>query len=202
MEILPGRGAFVCRPSLAHVASPLELFYKRRGASTRNVIEARLMLECEAAKLAAQRADLDDVTGLAERLKALGNGRSVLELIRLDLAFHLAIASASHNPLIETMFASIMRLSVELMLRSATDPEVRGATDPYHVAVYEAIKARDPIAAGEAMNAHLTGARQAFGSDYDELVDVLAIRGMRSLGYSTLEDFLSDVTSGLLLPES
>ena len=195
IEVVPGRGTFVIRPGLAQAAGPLELLYRRQGATTRAVIEARVMLECEAARLAAERADVDDVIELGERLRSLEHSSSVLERVRRDLAFHLQVVSASHNPVIETMFASIMRLSVELMLRSATDRELRQKNDPYHVAVYEAIKARDSAAAVEAMNAHLIVSPKTFGPDYEQSLEAVAVRGMRSLGYRDLEDFLNDVTT-------
>lgn len=192
IEVQPGRGMFVTRPSLAQAAGPMELLYRRQGTTPRAVIEARLMLECEAARLAARHADLDEVTELARRLDALERSRSVLERVRWDLAFHLQIAAASHNTLIETMFVSISRLSIELMLVSAAEPRLRQKNDPYHAKVYEAIRTREPEAAAEAMRSHLTVSPGTFGPEYDQPLETIAVRGMRSLGYEDLEAFLDD----------
>ena len=195
VKISPGRGAFVLKPSVAQGAGPLEMLYRRQGATARDLSEARLMLEYEAARLAAKRADLDDVTHLEESLRALEGARSVLERVQCDLAFHLRIASATHNPVIETMFVSIMRFSVELMVRSAVDPEVRARSDPFHRATFLAIKARDPATAGAAIKAHLTVASEMYGPDFEQQLDSVALRGVRSLGYADVEDFLRKVTN-------
>jgi len=195
IEIAPGRGAFVLRPSAVQGADPLERQYLRRGATVRDLSEARLMLENEAAGLAAERASADDIADLEAALCALEGAVSALERIRRDLGFHLRIATATHNPVIETMFVSIMRLSVELMIRSAADAKVRRRSAPYHRAVYEAIKAHDRPSASQAITAHLAVASQMYGPDYEEQLDLVALRGMHSLGYSDVEDLLRDLAA-------
>ena len=45
VKISPGRGAFVLKPSVAQGAGPLEMLYRRQGATARDLSEARLMLE-------------------------------------------------------------------------------------------------------------------------------------------------------------
>ena len=195
VEIFPGRGVFVLQPSLAQGAGPLELLYRRRGATARDLSEARLMLECEAADLAARRADLEDINDLRQKLEALESAGSIIERIRRDLAFHLRIASASHNPVIETMSVSIVRLTAALMLRSVIDPEVRRRSDPYHAAAYTAIEARDPAAAREAIRAHLSVASETYGPDYGGPLEVVAMRGLRPLGYTDIDAFVRDVTT-------
>ena len=69
-----------------------------------------------------------------------------LERVRNDLAFHAALVAAAHNPVIETMFASIQGLTVELMVRSAGDTEIVRKSAPYHRLAYQAIVDRDPDA--------------------------------------------------------
>ena len=81
----------------------------------------------------------------------------LLEQARYDLAFHLAIARAAANPVIETMFGSIAGLTAELMLRSLSDPEVTRASVPFHRQICEAIRERDPARARLAMERHLAG---------------------------------------------
>ena len=81
IEIAPGRGAFVLRPSAVQGADPLERQYLRRGATVRDLSEARLMLENEAAGLAAERASADDIADLEAALCALEGAVSALERI-------------------------------------------------------------------------------------------------------------------------
>ena len=195
IQVLPGRGTFITQPTVAQIAAPMELLYRRQDPTPREVIEARLMLECEAARLAARHATLDEVQELARRLEALERSRSALERVRWDLAFHFLVAAASHNSLIEAMFASISRLSIELMLISATNPDMGRNNDSLHMTVCEAIRARDPEAAAASMKAHLTVSPRAFGPDYERPLEAIAVRGMRSLGYEDLEAFLNDAAT-------
>lgn len=194
IDVAPGRGAFVRSPSSLHGTGSLDAMYRRRQPTARQLSEARLMLECEAASLAAQHATLDDVTELQRKLHELEASLTPIENVRNDLAFHLAIAAASHNPVIETMFASIAPLSVELMVRSTGDPDVTRRSAPYHRTAYEAIAARNPEGAREAMRAHLNVARDTYGRDYEQRLDTMALRALRVLGSSgSLEEFLRTV---------
>jgi len=199
IEIAPGRGAFVLRPSAFHGADSLERDYLRRGATAHNLSEARLMLECEAAGLAAERADAGDIAALGEALRLLDNAGSALERIRRDLSFHLRIATATHNPVIETMFVSNMRLSVEMMIRGVSDPEVRRRSDPFHRVAYEAIKAHDSEAARQALAAHISVASKTYGPDYEERLDLMALREIRSLGYGDLDKLLNDLAANAIV---
>lgn len=193
IEVLPGKGTFVLRADTSHDAARLEVQFRRRGATVRDVTEARLMLECEAAGLAAQRADRDDVLALERALLALERAETRIDHIRRDLAFHMAIASATHNPVIRTMFVAISRLSAEIMVRSVEDSEMRGTSDHYHGLAVEAIRARDPGAARKAIYAHLAVAQEAYGPEYEERLDLAALRGLRTLGYGDIESFMEAV---------
>ena len=190
------RGAFVRRDAGSRRYQPLDVEYRRRGATARNLSEARLMLESETAGLAARQADADDLATLEAAVERLESSATPLDRVRNDLAFHAALAAASHNPVIETMFASIQGLTVELMVRSAGDAEVVRKSEPFHRQIYEAVAARDSDAARAAMQAHLGIAASTYGADYDQSLDTTAARALRLIGSGAgLEEFL-----GSLLP--
>ena len=134
------------------------------------------MLESETAGLAASHADDEDLATLRAAVERLEASATPLDRVRNDLAFHAALAAASHNPVIETMFASIQGLTVELMVRSAGDAEVVRKSEPYHRMIYEAIADRDADAARAAMQAHLGIAASTYGADYDQSLDTTAAR--------------------------
>ena len=197
IEIAPSRGAFVSGVSSLAGLRPLDVLYRRRGATARQISEVRLVLEAEAASLAAERAELEQVDDLRARLERLEASHEPIETVRADLAFHLGVAAASRNPVIEAMLGSIATFTMELMVRSLGDPEVTARSAPYHKKIYEAIAARDPISAREAMRAHLSVARDTYGLDYDRNLDAMAIRALRRLGSSlSLEDFLREAGAG------
>jgi DNA-binding FadR family transcriptional regulator len=196
VEIVPARGTFVRAPSAADGAQSLDSHYRRRNATAREVMEARVMLETHAARLAAARATEADVEALERSLADAEQARNVLDRARHDVAFHGLLARASHNTVIETMFDSIIGLTFELVLRSQSDPGVTSEGMPFHRAVLDAIKAGDADAAERAMRSHLELASTRFGSDYDRSVETVARRELaRFLGPQvSLEGLLEDVT--------
>lgn len=194
IEVEPGRGAFVRGDTGPRRFQPLDLEYRRRGATARQLSETRLMLETEAAALATVHSDAEDVAVLRSALERLESSPTPLDRVRNDLAFHTALVAAAHNPVIETMFASIQGLTVELMVRSAADAEIVRQSEPYHRIAYEAIRDRDSLAARAAIQAHLSIAASTYGEDYDQSLDTTAARALRLIGSgSGLEEFLSAV---------
>jgi len=194
IEVEPGRGAFVRSDTGPRRFQPLDLEYRRRGTTARQLSEARLMLETEAAALATEHADANDLAALGRALERLESSATALDRVRYDLTFHTALVAAAHNPMIETMFASIQGLTVELMVRSAGDPEIVRQSEPYHRIAYEAIRDRDAMAARAAIQAHLSIASSTYGEDYDRRLDTTAARALRLIGSGAgLEDFLRAV---------
>ena len=194
IDVEPGRGAFVRGDTGPRTFQPLDLEYRRRGTTARQLSETRLMLETEAAALATGYADDADLAVLAAALERLEASATPFERVRNDLAFHAALVAAAHNPVIETMFASIRGLTVELMVRSASDAEIIRQSEPYHRIAYEAIRDRDPAAARAAIEAHLSIAASTYGDDYDRRLDTTATRALRLIGSGAgLEEFLRTV---------
>lgn len=197
IDVAPSRGAFVRRDTGHRRYQPFDVEYRRRGSTARQLSEARLMLETEAAALAAARADPVELAALGAAVERLEASPTPLDRVRNDLAFHAAMVAASHNSVIETMFASIQALTVELMVRSAGDPEVVRRSQPYHRLAYEAIAARDPEAARTAIRDHLSIAASTYGEEYDQSLDTTAARALRLIGSGAgLEEFL-----GTVIPE-
>jgi GntR family transcriptional regulator, transcriptional repressor for pyruvate dehydrogenase complex len=197
IEVEPGRGAFVRGGTGPLRFQPLDLEYRRRGTTARQLSDARLMLETEAAALATEHANADDLAALGGALERLESSATPLDRVRNDLAFHMALVAASHNPVIETMFASIHGLTVELMVRSAGDAEIIRQSEPYHRVAYEAIRDRNPVAARAAIQAHLSIAASTYGDDYDRSLDTTAARALRLIGSREgMEEFLRAVIPG------
>jgi GntR family transcriptional repressor for pyruvate dehydrogenase complex len=194
VDVEPSRGAFVRSDARRGRFQPLDLEYLRRGTTARQLSEARLMLETEAVGLAVDHADADDLAILQAAVERLEASPTPLDRVRNDLAFHGALVAASHNPVIETMFASIQALTVELMVRSAGDAEIVRRSEPYHRMAYQAIVDRDAVAGRAAIQAHLGIAASTYGDDYDRSLDTTAAQALRLIGSGAgLEEFLSAV---------
>ena len=108
------------------------------------------------------------------------------------------MVAAAHNPVIETMFASIQTLTVELMVRSAADENIIRRSAPYHRVAFEAIRDRDAAAARAAIRSHLSVASSTYGDDYDRSLETTAAASLRLIGSGEgLDEFLRSVPSGL-----
>jgi GntR family transcriptional repressor for pyruvate dehydrogenase complex len=198
VEVVPGRGTFVRSARATDAAPGMAALLRRRQPTPRDLVEARTMLECAAAELAAARAEPADLAAMAEALAWLDRADGVLERARADLAFHLAIARAAHNPVIETMFGAIAGFTIELMLRSLIDPVVAPASLPYHAAIFNAIRSGEPTAASAAMADHLAVAARTYGDDLDRSIESVARRELARLldPRVTLDDLLATVPDG------
>lgn len=200
VEIVPARGTFVRAPNAADGAQSLESYYRRRNATAREVMDARLMLETHAARLAALHATPADIEALERAVADAEATDNVLERARHDIAFHGLLARATHNTVIETMFASIIGLTFELILRSQSDPGVASRGMPFHRKIVDAIRAHDPKEAESAMKGHLELASSLYGSDYDRSIESVARRELERLvaPHASLDALLEDVTRRLL----
>jgi GntR family transcriptional repressor for pyruvate dehydrogenase complex len=193
IEVFPARGSYVRDVRPTDPAGMLDLHYRRSQATPRDLVEARMMLECTAAALAAARASAEDLSCMADALHSFQLEKGVYERAQIDLAFHATIARAAHNPVIESMFGSIANLALDLMLRSLSDAEVTRASTPYHVQVYDAIAQGDSEAARAAMAAHLAVASQLYGEDYEQSIESVLRRQAARLDESGVfgEDVLA-----------
>ena len=194
IETRPGRGTFVRSEASPGVHRGVEVAILRRGATASQLSEARITLECEAASLAATRATPADLAILEAALVRLEQSESI-EHVMNDLVFHMGIATAAHNPVIEMMLEAIAPQTVALMVRSVGDPQVMVRSQPYHRVALEAIERGDGPAAREAMRAHLSVASELYGDDFDRSVEELAASALQRLGTLTS---LDDVVAAAL----
>ena len=195
IDIAPGRGAFARPVQASDAARPLDTLYRRQNSTPRQVVEARMMLEREAAALAAQRATPDELEAMKNVLARFDGATGLIEKARWDVTFHALLAKMAHNQVIEAMFHSIVSLTFELILRSLGDPTVSREGVPYHAQILAALRDRDPEKARQAVEGHLRVAGRLYGADIDQSLDRMARRELeRFLGPSvSLESILDTV---------
>jgi len=167
IEVSPQRGSFVRRYTAENLMRPMNLAARSAGVTARQLMQARVMLESEAAGLAAANATKQDRTDLLRVHQLFAQPGEPHARARVDLTFHETIARASGNPVIHMMFTAIQDLTYGLMVRSLSDREVRAAGEPLHTVILEHILDRDADGAREAMRLHLDLAEQFYGPDMD-----------------------------------
>lgn len=154
-----GRGTFIgARP----VLNLDDVAYLGQLASPTQVIEARLTIEPELARLAAihgVRSDFDDMASCAQRCRSARDWRSYEAW---DNNFHLAVAKATHNKLLLHLFdtLNVVRRSIVWgQLRSSQLPPPDHRSFDEHDAIFDAVSARDADGAAERMRDHLRSVR-------------------------------------------
>jgi len=150
-----GVGVQVTDRTRQAVTDSIELMLLRQGAGPRDMLEVRLMLECQGAFLAAQRATDDNIRAIGESIEAMHGGLTIAETVETDLNFHLRVAEASQNEVLVALVHAMRGLLRNTI--AATYAIDRGTEERIdaHGQVLAGIVARDAAAAETAMRAHI-----------------------------------------------
>jgi DNA-binding FadR family transcriptional regulator len=119
------------------------------------VMDLRATIEPPIAARAASRATAADIRRLRAILGVAENATAVKDVVRLDEDFHRQISRATHNPLLERLIETTMTWMGPSRLTTLQTKRRVAASLAAHREVVEAIAARDPDAAAEAMARHI-----------------------------------------------
>ena len=162
LNIRPGKGVYVNSAE----AAGAHAWRFADQASLPDTYQMRFALEGFVARLAAPAIGDADIVWLQDNLDSLQGALTCAELdeaAQLDFAFHMRIVSLAGNTAIE----SILRGSADIMKESQRLPFYRRelvlSTYHEHLAIVEALKARDSEHAGRAIEAHIVNAAQRAG---------------------------------------
>lgn len=127
------------------------------------IIEARMTLELGLVTIAAEKISnrqLKQLKDTIDRIKENADSNYGA----LDKEFHRIIALSANNPIVEGMIISL------LITHEKTDSMIKyrepDITIEHHLAIYEALKNRDPIEAFKQMYRHLSYVRKKILADY------------------------------------
>ncbi|WP_261567878.1 FadR/GntR family transcriptional regulator [Frankia gtarii] len=152
-----GAGVFVIAAE-----SPQDWRDTLRRAAVGDVYEVRMLVEVQAVRLAASRRTDADVAALraalAGRRTAAAGGDDV-DFVDADVALHVAVVAAAHNPVLDGLFAEFVPVLrrglvelVDLLGLRAADPN---HGDAAHAALVDAVAAGDGERAGDILRAEL-----------------------------------------------
>lgn len=152
----PRGGPRVERPSSMVVTRSLTTLFQYERVSLAELLEARRAIEPACARVAASRAKSDDIAALQnsiERMRANLNDDAVFWTENAN--FHVALAEAGGNTVLNTLMVSLRELIYEFTAGLHITPEERMETVAEHTAIMQAIAAHDADAAARAAEAHL-----------------------------------------------
>lgn len=155
VEIRHGQGAFVVNPD-AGAAVPRGIALALSRGVTRDLFEARRLVEVHVARLAAERRTESDLNEIAECLsdhrRAIASGEPAVEP---SVRFHVRIGEAAHSEVLCSFVSSFADLMTERGPVLEATPGYREWELEQHGSVFEPIRDRDPDLAAERMAAHL-----------------------------------------------
>lgn len=156
LEVRPRRGATVLAARPERILPVETLSALLDTPVVKDLYEVRMLLECRAARLAAERHDESEIASIKQALAryayAFEHGAPVWQA---DLEFHEAIALASGNTIIPRVLEAAHGLLASARRTTGqVDEAVREALDD-HSLIAAAIDTRDADAAEEAMRIHI-----------------------------------------------
>lgn len=120
----------------------------------RDLWEVRRLLEAQGIRLAVQRATEDDLESMRAVLKSADPLPLEYETSQaLNREFHLALARATQNVMLESILAPLLNVRVPGAERQFTRDHCR-RTWAAHEQIYDAVERRDLVAADRAIIAH------------------------------------------------
>ena len=158
IDVANGRRARVGAMDGSVMAASLDHAVATSQVSMTEIWDVRRTLELRTAMLAAENrseAQAARIVALAESMAEAGDDME--KVTACDVAFHQAIAEASHNALflqIVRSFAPMMRLAVPAAWQTRTTEDQKAMVLARHRALAQAIADRDPEAANCAMTNH------------------------------------------------
>jgi len=124
----------------------------------RDMLEFRTMFEAELAFLAASRAKEEHITELQSCIDSMyANKNDLLLLSYYDMKYHQAICAAAQNKLLINIMQSLTKAfekSIYTAFLEDTEKNIQQALF-FHQTILDAIKAREPEAAENAMRKHV-----------------------------------------------
>jgi GntR family transcriptional regulator, transcriptional repressor for pyruvate dehydrogenase complex len=150
-----GGGARITHGNPQLFAEALAVQLELSDISVAEILDTQRAIECLAAERAAERA----TTGDHARLRALideaaGQLGDLQAFTRSSLRFHLAVAKASKNRVLEYQLVSLQHVSWPSRNKTLTRPVARRILEA-HRELLERIEARDSAGAREIMDGHV-----------------------------------------------
>ena len=122
------------------------------------LIELRRMLETGACELAAGRisdAEIHSLRGQLESMRRAHGSNDVAAFVEADLAFHDILLQASENVFVAVLFEPLHRILEKRRTETSSVPEIQAHAIGHHQKIMDAVAARDPQQARNAMDAHM-----------------------------------------------
>lgn len=156
LDVRQGSGTTVAALDDWNVTEPLAILVRADKASLLNWLEVRTALELCTAQLAAERATASDRKVLRGLLSTGGAAvAGQLAFVEADVALHLAIADAAHNPQLRLILKPLVAPLRRQLSSTVRVPKYVEAANREHALLIDRVVEGDPEGARAAMLLHL-----------------------------------------------
>lgn len=159
LETRPGDGTYLARKTGEQFGRILGMGLAAWGGAIIEILDAREIIEVEAARAAAERATDQDLALMRRELQRMEDGANELDIPKYlagDMEFHRRVAQASQNAIIWQFVSNLTDLLEEVLQETRFDEmpaQAEGGAS--HLDIYDAVARRDSQAAATAMRRHI-----------------------------------------------
>jgi GntR family transcriptional repressor for pyruvate dehydrogenase complex len=156
VESHPGKGTWVRQDAFSKIFNSADVKTRLSDLNARQVYEARLVIEVGLTRFAALRATGADIQRIWQAVHEMEAARADDKaFVQADLEFHLAVARAGHNDLLEQFYHLVRELLSEVITQMVMLPDVKEESIGLQKAIAQAIEAHDEGRAQEAAQMHM-----------------------------------------------
>ena len=158
LKAMQGVGTVVCLTTSTRYMASLTEHLLLQPSTVREFLEARIFVERATVRLAAARGsadDLDRMRGIVKKqLKSYRDGKIDM-FSRLDAEFHITLAQASRNSVLERFLEVIRDLLSKFISEVSRLPDAVKKAIDFHEKIIDRIHLHDEDGAEEMMSQHL-----------------------------------------------
>lgn len=108
ISISPGHGSYILPPNTRSLTAFFDLTFSLKPPISENILELRMIIECEAARLATKRSTPEELAHIKTLLDRMRNSEIGDNLgAQADFEFHNAIIKATHNDVLIFVYETI-----------------------------------------------------------------------------------------------
>jgi len=158
VKVQPQSGTTVTGIGIVALEGLITDILKIENVDLKSLIDTRILLEKEAARLAARNRTKDDLVQLSNALKQYENKLEQSDhAVEEDLLFHIKIAEASKNSVLKTLMIIITPDIVKNFIQFKVCSDTNNKKNiEEHLQILEMISQQDEKGAEEAMELHLS----------------------------------------------
>lgn len=170
-----GGGAFIRHPNIESAGASLYDMLRRHRITLDELIEARNWVEPAIADIAARKATPADIEMLRSAITEAKQALGTKPFMPSSVAFHVALATASHNTVLAATVYALRATYYEALARlSQPVTEIPQVAIREHLEILDAIKAQDSARARQLMYDHMRYFEQHLRAEIGDAVDLPA----------------------------